>query len=103
MTKENLARTVYRKLKHLHQVQWNTYSTYSKASGTNTGIWKVFVIVPYKDAMYVWHSVNNQLEIISIEDKENIVTHCGYDFKLFVKVMKKILRRKSFNPNYESF
>lgn len=43
---ESLARTVYRKLKHLHQVSWDTYSTYSKAPGSDTGVWHTIVIVP---------------------------------------------------------
>lgn len=98
---ESLARTVYRKLKHLHQVKWDTYSTYSKAPGSDTGAWHVIVIVPCRDAMYVWHSENNQLQAISIEDKDNVTTYRDYDFKLFIKVMKKILRRKNVDLNWE--
>lgn len=100
---ESLAKIVYRKLKHLHQVQWDTYSTYSKAPGSDTGVWRVVVLVPCRDAMYVWSSASNQLQAISIEDKDNVTTYQDYDFKLFIKVMKKILRGKSFNLNYESF
>lgn len=98
---ESLAKIIYRKLKYLHQVKWDTYSTYSKAPGSDTGVWHVVVLVPCRDAMYVWHSESNQLQAISIEDKDNVSTYRDYDFKLFIKVMKKILRRKSFNLNYE--
>lgn len=101
MTKEKLARIVYRKLKHLHQVQWDTYSAYSKAPGSDTGVWHINVIVPCRDAMYVWYSESNQLQAISIENKDNVTTFRDYDFKLFVKVMKKILRRKNFDLMYE--
>ena len=41
---ESLAKIVYRKLKHLHQVQWDTYSTYSKAPGSDTGVWRTVVL-----------------------------------------------------------
>ena len=51
--KEILARMVYRKLKHLHQVQYDTYSTYSKAPGSDTGVWSVVVLVPCRDAVYI--------------------------------------------------
>lgn len=99
--KEILARIVYRKLKHLHRLQWDTYSTYSKAPGTDTGVWHVVVLVPCRDAMYVWSSASNQLQAISIEDKDNVTTYRDYDFKLFIKVMKKILRRKNVDLNWE--
>lgn len=98
---ESLARTVYRKLKHLHQVKWDTYSTYSKAPGSDTGVWHTIVIVPCFDVMFAWYSERNQLRAISIEDKDNVTTYQDYDFKLFIKVMKKILRGKSFNLNCE--
>lgn len=98
---KNLARTIYRKLKHLHQVKWYTYSTYSKAPGSDTGVWVIHVIVLSRDAMYAWHSANNQLLAIYNEDKDNVTTYQDYDFKLFVKVMKKILRRKSVDLNWE--
>lgn len=48
---ESLAKIVYRKLKHLHQVQWDTYSTYSKAPGSDTGVWHTIVIVPCFDVI----------------------------------------------------
>ena len=98
---ESLARTVYRKLKHLHQVSWDTYSTYSKAPGSDTGVWHTIVIVPCFDVMFSWYSESNQLQVISIKDKNIVTTYQDYDFKLFIKVMKKILRGKSFNLNYE--
>lgn len=99
---KSLAKIVYRKLKHLHQVQWDTYSTYSKAPGSDTGVWRTVVLVPCFDVMFVWYSEINQLQAISIEEKDNVTTYQDYDFKLFIKVMKKILRGKIFNLNYES-
>lgn len=99
--KEILARMVYRKLKHLHQVQYDTYSTYSKAPGSDTGVWHTIVIVPCFDVMFSWYSESNQLQAISIEDKDNVTTYRDYDFKLFIKVIKKILRRKNVDLNWE--
>lgn len=100
--KESLARTIYRKLKHLHQVQWDTYSTYSKAPGSDTGVWHTIVLVPCFDVMFSWYSESNQLQVISIKDKDNVATFYGCNFKLFIKAIKKILRSKRFKLNYES-
>lgn len=98
---ESLARIVYRKLKHLHQVQWDTYSTYSKAPGSDTGVWHTIVCVPCFDVMFSWYSESNQLQVISIKDKKNVATCYGYTFKRFIKSIKMILRSKSFKLNYE--
>lgn len=100
---ESLARTVYRKLKHLHRVQWDTYSTYSKAPGSDTGVWHTIVIVPCFDVMFSWYSESNQLQVISIKDKDIVATFYGCNFKLFIKAIKMILRSKRFKLNYESF
>lgn len=89
---ESLARIVYRKLKHLHQVQWDLYSTYSKAPGSDTGVWHTIVIVPCFDGI----QKRNQLQVISTKVKDKITTYQDYDFKLFIKVMKKILRGQEF-------
>lgn len=99
--KEILARMVYRKLKHLHQVQYDTYSTYSKAPGSDIGVWHTVVLVPCRDAMYVWYSESNQLQVISTKVKDNITTYQDCDFKLFIKAIKRILRSKTFKLNYE--
>lgn len=99
---ESLAKIVYRKLKHLHQVQWDTYSTYSKAPGSDTGVWHTIVLVPCFDVMFSWYSESNQLQVISIKDKDNVATFYGCNFKLFIKAIKKILRSKRFKLNYES-
>lgn len=99
--KEILARMVYRKLKHLHQVQYDTYSTYSKAPGSDTGVWHTIVIVPCFDVMFSWYSESNQLQVISTKVKDKITTYQDCDFKLFIKAIKRILRRKSFKLNYE--
>ena len=98
---ESLARIIYRKLKHLHQVEWDTYTICGREPGSDIGAWDIHVIVPSRDAMYVWHSESNQLLAISIEDKDNVTTYRDYDFKLFIKVMKKILRRKNVDLNWE--
>lgn len=99
--KEILARIVYRKLKHLHRVQWDTYSTYSKAPGSDTGVWHTVVLVPCFDVMFAWYSESNQLQVISTKVKDKITTYQDCDFKLFIKAIKRILRRKSFKLNYE--
>lgn len=99
---KSLAKIVYRKLKHLHQVQWDTYSTYSKAPGSDTGVWHTIVLVPCFDVMFSWYSESNQLQVISIKDKDNVATFYRCNFKLFIKAIKKILRSKRFKLNYES-
>lgn len=99
---ESLAKIVYRKLKHLHQVQWDTYSTYSKAPGSDIGVWHTIVFVPCFDVMFSWYSESNQLQVISIKDKDTVTTFYGCDFKLFIKAIKRILRSKRFKLNYES-
>lgn len=99
---ESLAKIVYRKLKHLHQVQWDTYSTYSKAPGSDIGVWHTIVLVPCFDVMFSWYSESNQLQVISIKDKDTVTTFYGCDFKLFIKAIKRILRSKRFKLNYES-
>lgn len=99
---ESLAKIVYRKLKHLYQVQWDTYSTYSKAPGSDIGVWHTIVLVPCFDVMFSWYSESNQLQVISIKDKDTVTTFYGCDFKLFIKAIKRILRSKRFKLNYES-
>ena len=91
------ARTIYRKLKHLHQVQWELCRI------SDNGVWRISVIVPSCNAIYVWYDYCNQMRAISLDDEDNFVTYQDCDLKLFIKMMKKILRRKIFNLNYESF
>lgn len=83
------ARTIYRKLKHLHQTEWELCRI------SDHGIWR---IVPSRNAMYVWYDYNNYLVSIALDNEDNFTT---YDLKLFIKVMKKILRRKNFDLRYE--
>ena len=90
---EFVARTIYRKLKHLHQVDWKLCRM------SDNGIWRIAVCVPSRNAMYVWYDYCNQLQAISLDNEDNITICQNYDFKLFIKVMKKILRRKSVNLN----
>lgn len=88
------ARTIYRKLKHLHQVKWLFIPNYKTGS--------VMIDVPGIDATYVWNT-DNTLESHSRSAFYSYKTtyYKNYDLKLFIKVMKKILKRKSFNLNYE--
>lgn len=44
----------------------------------------------------------NTLQVISTERSSDVTAYADYDFKLFIKVMKKILRHKNFNLNYEN-
>lgn len=97
-----LAGTAYRKLKHLHQVQWRLGRVYNKNPISGVWSWNIIVTVPCRDAMYVWYKETNQLQAISIEDENNVTTYRDYDFKLFIKVMKKILRRKNVDLNWET-
>lgn len=89
-----LPRIVYRKLKHLHQVKWLLIPNKKNKS--------VILDVPCIDATYVWNT-DNTLESHSRSAfySDKTIVYEDYDFKLFIKVMKKILKRKSFNLNYE--
>lgn len=89
------ARTIYRKLKHLHQTEWELCRI------SDNGIWRIAVIVPSRNAMYVWYDYNNHLVSIALDNEDNFTTYEDYDLKLFIKVMKKILRRKNFDLRYE--
>lgn len=90
---EFVARTTYRKLKHLHQVDWELCRI------SDNGICRIAVCVPSRNALYVWYDYCNQMRAISLDNEDNITICQNYDFKLFIKVMKKILRRKSVNLN----
>lgn len=89
------ARTIYRKLKHLHQVHWELCRI------LNNGIWNIAVAVPSRNALYVWYDYNHHLVSISLDDEDNFTAYENYDLKLFIKTMKKILRRKSFDLRSE--
>lgn len=91
--KEILARIVYRKLKHLHLVQWDTYSTYSKAPGSDTGVWHTIVIVPCFDVMFSWYSESNQLQVISTKVKYR--NEYWFDVKKTIKGLCKTLTKQS--------
>lgn len=97
--KESLARTIYRKLKHLHQVRWRLCRVYNKNPVNGVLSRHIVVAVPCRNAMYIWYKETNHLQVISIAD-ENDVIYRDYDFKLFIKVIKKILRHKSVDLNY---
>lgn len=80
-------RTIYRKLKHLHQVDWELCRI------SDNGICRIAVCVPSRNAMYVWYDYCNQMQTISPDD-EDFVAYQNCDLKAFIKTMKKILRRK---------
>ena len=89
-------KTIYRKLKHLHQVDCELCKM------PDNGIWHIGVIVPSRNAIYVWYDYCNEMRVISLDDDEdNFVTYQNCDLKLFIKTMKKILRRKNFDLRYE--
>ena len=88
-------RTIYRKLKHLHQVDWELCRI------SDNGIWRSAVCMPSRNAMYVWFDYCNEMRAISLDDEDNFTTYENYDLKLFIKVMKMILRRKNFDLRYE--
>lgn len=92
---EFVAKTLYRKLKHLHQTEWELCRI------SDNGIWRTAVIVPSLNTIYVWYDYGNQLRAISLDDEDNFVTYQNCDFKLLIKVMKKILRRKNVDLNWE--
>lgn len=82
------ARTIYRKLKHLHQTEWELCRM------PDNGIWRIGVIVPSCNAVYVWFDYCNKMRAISLDDEDNITTYENCDLKCFIKMMKKILKDK---------
>lgn len=90
------ARTLYRKLKHLHQVHWTLGRVYNKNPINGVRSWHIIVTVPCRDTMYIWYKETNQLQLISIADENDVATYQDCDFKLFIKIIKKILRGKEF-------
>ncbi len=87
--------TVYKKIKHLHRINWDIVPDF------DTQI--IILTVPSIDAVYVWKVKENVLEAHSREEfySERTTYYKEYDFKLFIKVMKKILRRKNVDLNWE--
>lgn len=94
-TSKILARIIYRKLKHLHQTE------YELCRISINGIWYIAVSVPSRNAIYVWYNYFNQMRAISLDNEDNATTYPNCDLKLFIKTMKKILRRKSFDLRSE--
>ena len=89
------SRTIYRKLKHLHQTECELCIM------SDNGIWRIAVCVPSRNAMYVWFDYCNKMQAISLDNEDNIAICQNCDLKCFIKVMKKILRRKNFDLRYE--
>ena len=81
-------KTIYRKLKHLHQVDWELCRI------SDNGIWRIGVVVPSRNTIYVWYDYCNQMRAISLDDEDNFTTYENYDLKLFIKMMKEILKDK---------
>lgn len=88
--------TVYKKIKHLHRINWDIVPDFD----TQT----IVLTVPSIDAVYVWKVKENVLEAHSREEfySERTTYYKEYDLKRFIKVMKRILRSKRFKLNYES-
>lgn len=84
----------YRKLRFLKQRDFSLYSDF-------IGHYAVHVIVPSLNAEYKFIPIFNTLHVISTDHSSEFTAYADYDFKLFIKVMKKILRRKTFNLDYE--
>ena len=80
---ESLAKIVYRKLKHLHQVQWDTYSTYSKAPGSDTGVWRTVVLRKVK-----YNPIVDKVSIINSDDGVEIAVPKIEFFNMMRKVYK---------------
>lgn len=89
-----LIKLAYKKLKFLHQREFGLYVTFSSA-------FAIHVVVPDLNADYRFSKILGTLEVIDMDDNSKVTVYGDYDFKLFIKVMKKILRRKSFNLRYE--
>lgn len=91
-----LIKQTYKKLKFLKQRDFNLYTFFNPA-------FAIHVVVPELSADYRFSKIFDTLEVIDTNDTSKIKTYENYDFKLFIKVMKKILRRKSFNLRYEDW
>lgn len=95
LCKKSLLEQTYRKLRFLKQREFSLYSDF-------IGHYAIHVIVPFLNAEYKFIPLFNTLQVISTERSSDVTAYADYDFKLFIKVMKKILRRKNFNLNYEN-
>lgn len=82
------ARTIHLKLKHLHQTEWKLCRM------SDNGIWRIGVVVPSRNAVYVWFDYCNKMRAISLDDEDNFVTYQNCDLKCFIKMMKEILKDK---------
>lgn len=95
LCKKSLLEQTYRKLRFLKQREFSLYSDF-------IGHDAIHVIVPFLNTEYKFIPFFNTLQVISTDHSFDVTTYADYDFKLFIKVMKKILRRKNFNLNYEN-
>lgn len=96
LCRNSLLEQTYRKLRFLKQREFSLYSD-------SIGHYAIHVIVPFLNAEYKFIPLFNTLQVISTECSSDVTAYADYDFKLFIKVMKKILRRKNFNLNsYEN-
>lgn len=96
LCRNSLLEQTYRKLRFLKQSgEFSLYSDF-------IGHYAIHVIVPFLNAEYKFIPLFNTLQVISTDRNSEFTSYADYDFKLFIKVMKKILRRKNFNLNYEN-
>lgn len=86
--------TVYKKIKHLHRINWDIVPDF------DTQI--IILTVPSIDAVYVWKVKENVLEAHSREEFYSEITtyYKEYDFKRFIKVMKRIIKGKGYSLAY---
>lgn len=89
-----LIKQTFKKLKFLKQREFNLYTFF------NSGF-AIHVVIPELRADYRFSKIFETLEVIDIDDTSKVTVYEDYDFKTFIKVMKKILRRKTFNLRYE--
>lgn len=90
----NLIKQTYKKLRFLHQRDFSLYTDFSCC-------YAIHVIVPSLNADYKFTKILETLQVIDTNDNSKVTIYDDYDFKLFIKLMKKILRGKPFNLRYE--
>lgn len=90
LCRNSLLEQTYRKLRFLKQREFSLYSDF-------IGHYAIHVIVPSLNVECKFIPLFNTFQMISTKRSSDVTAYADYDFKLFIKVIKKILRRKSFN------
>lgn len=90
----NVFNTVYTKIKHLHRINWDITPDFEAQS--------IMIRIPSIDAVYVWKYKDNVLEAHSYEEfwSDRTTHYDNYDLKLFIKIIKKIIKGKGFDLEY---